>query len=48
MLDLVQHFLDLSERPKWRDLADGLACVLALIILAAAVALWGVAMGGHP
>jgi len=45
MRDLIQHFLDLSEPPMWRDLCQALMGAAALFIAPVLFVLWAVALG---
>jgi hypothetical protein len=45
---LLQHFLDLSEPPAWRDLGKEIAGLAFTLLLPVVVACAWVACGGHP
>jgi hypothetical protein len=45
MCKLIQQFLDLSEPPAWRDLAQALIGTVALFAVPTLVILYAVALG---
>ncbi len=46
MLNALQRFLDLSERPTWREVAEDIGSILGILAGVAVLVLGYIALGG--